>query len=430
MSILNQAKGFLLPKLRQIGHFAMKQGLAIAGNLIYGLICVRVLAKSDYAQFAVLFGFMGSLTVLLDIGISGTLAPLAGEQITNLQLIADYVASIRRLTTWLYLIVAPLAACTFFWLVRMQPWSFSVVAQMVVVLLITAWFARVNSTYGAVLILRRDRSYYYWIQIAGSLGSLALLLMAWPLHWLTLPVAILLNVAQVIGMATLSYFRARKLLGIKGEVSPQKEKLIIRLALPSLPNSFFYALQGQITLMLITFFGHTDAVANIGALGRLGQILVYASQMNPILVEPFFARLPATQLKRNYVIVVAMVTAAATFFTVLSFAFPEAFLWVLGPNYRQLRFEVGLIVLGSAIRYLGGFLWVVHSARRFVYWWNTIANIALTLAVQIIFLWKFDLSTVKNVLLLNIASAIAGTLATAACGVYGFIYGPQSMETK
>ena len=81
----------------------------MAGNLLYGLLVVRLLPIPDYARFAVLFGFMGSLTVLLDIGISGTLAPLVGEQITNLQLIADFTASIRKIALRMYLVVAPLA---------------------------------------------------------------------------------------------------------------------------------------------------------------------------------------------------------------------------------------------------------------------------------------------------------------------------------
>jgi hypothetical protein len=428
MTQLERAKSFFVPKLRQVVHFLMKQGIAMAGNLLYGLLCVRLLPVPEYAKFAVLFGYMGTLTVLLDIGVSGTLAPLVGEQITNLQLIANYLTAMRRLAQRLYLIVAPLAAVVFVFLVQRQHWGRWLVAQMVVVLLITAWFARISSAYGAVLILCRDRSYYYRVQMIGSLGSLTLLVVFWALHRMNASVGILLNVAQILFLA-ISYFRRTKeLLGVKGESSAQKEKAIVRLALPNLPGTVFYAIQGQITLMLITVFGHTASVASIGALSRLSQILVFFSQMNLILVEPFFARLPAARLKRIYLASVSLITLCAAAFSALGFLFPSIFLWILGPHYSDLRFEVGLTILASAIRYIGGFMWVIHSARRFVYWWNNLFNIVLTLAVQAAMLWKFDLSTVRGVLYLNLASAIVALVVVVSCGVYGFWRGPQKME--
>jgi len=405
-----------------------RQGIAMTGNMLYGLLCVRILPIDSYAKFAVLFGFMGSLTTLLDIGISGTLAPLVGEQINNLSLIANYVASLRRLALKLYLVVAPLAAILFSLVVRRQHWGVSVVAQMVVALLFTAWFARVSSAYGSVLILRRDRSYYYRIQIIGSIGSLSLLLVFWALHAVNIYVGILLNVAQILFIAGSFYQRARELLGVKGEPSPQQEKAIVRLALPNMPGSIFYAAQGQIMLMLITFFGHSESVASVGALGRLGQIVVFFGQMNPILVEPFFAKLQAARLKRVYLASVALIAVGAAAFSGLGFLFPEVFLWILGPNYSKLRVEVGLMILSSAIQYVSGFLWVVHSSRRFVYWWVTIANISLTVGVELLFIWRLDLSTVRNVLILNIATAVAGLCICIACGTYGFLRGPQKME--
>jgi O-antigen/teichoic acid export membrane protein len=429
MTALARANRFFAPKILQIAHFASKQGIAVVGNLLYGLLCVRMLPVADYAKFAVLFGYMGSLTVLLDVGVAGTLAPLVGGQIANLPLIANYVASLRQIILRLYLVVAPLAILGFVFLVRKQHWGAAVVAQMLAALLATAWFARVSSSYGAVLILRRDRSRYYRIQILASLGSLGLLLVLWLLHWMNLYVAVLLNVAQVIFLATSYYRRARQLLGVKGRAIAQQRKAIIRLAMPNVPGSIFYATQGQITLMLITLFGHNaSSVASVGALARLGQILVFVAQMNPILVEPFFAKLEAGRLKRTYLLTTAIVVVCSAAYSGLAFAFPEAFLWVLGPKYSQLRLEVSLAILASAMHYVAGFMWVIHSSRRFVYWWSNVSQIVLTLIVQAILIWRMDLSTVRNVLLFYIIAGTVTMLVTAAVGVYGFTRGPQKLE--
>jgi len=48
--------------------------------------------------------------------------------------------------------------------------------------------------------------------------------------------------------------------------------------------------------------------------------------------------------------------------------------------------------------------------------------------VQAVLVWKLDLSTVRSVLYLNIASALVSLLIACACGVYGFLRGPQKME--
>jgi len=102
----------------------------------------------------------------------------------------------------------------------------------------------------------------------------------------------------------------------------------------------------------------------------------------------------------------------------------------LGSKYSSLHVELGLQVLSSSLGLVNGFLWVIHSSRRFVYWWNNIANITLTLLVQAFFIWKFDLSTVRNVLVLNVASATVSLLVCVSCGVYGFWRGPQRMITQ
>ena len=431
MKDLDKIAAFLGPKFRQVLHFLTKQGLAMGGNLLYGLLCVRMLPVPDYAKFAVLFGYMGSLTVLLDIGVVSTLAPLVGEQVENRQLMADYVASVRRIALRLYFIAAPLAAGIFVALVYRQHWGALVVSQMIAVLVVTAWFARVSSTYGVVLTLRRDRSSYYRAQMIGSLGSLSLLTICWLLHWLNIYVCILLNVAQILFIAITYYRRALHLLGVKGIASRLYEKAIIRLALPNLPSTIFYAIQGQIILMLITVFGHSvSSVASVGALSRLGQIFLLFSQMNPILVEPFFARLQSSRLKRIYFSSAAAIAAVSTLATLAGFIFPEVFLWILGPHYSNLRIEVGLAIAGSSIRYINGFLWVIHSSRRFVYWWSNLTSIILTILVQAVFIWKFDLSTVRSVLIFNIASAVCGTVVSIACGIYGFTYGPQKIDPK
>lgn len=63
--------------------------------------------------------------------------------------------------------------------------------------------------------------------------------------------------------------------------------------------------------------------------------------------------------------------------------------------------------------------------KKWLYWWNGIMTIALVLFVQIIFLWKVDLSTVRGVLYMGIATAIVILFVNAFTSVYGFMRGPR-----
>ena len=96
------------------------------------------------------------------------------------------------------------------------------------------------------------------------------------------------------------------------------------------------------------------AVASLGALSRFAQMFLLLAQMNPLLIEPYFAKLPRTSLKRNYVLVLAAAGSVCVFVSGLAARFPELYLWVLGQKYNGLRFEILLVVLGSSIYYLAG----------------------------------------------------------------------------
>lgn len=427
MTSMQRWKAFLSHKLHRIFEFLISQGITTAGNLIYGFLCVRLLPISGYAKFAVVFGFLGTLTVLMDIGFTKTLLPLVGERVNDCQLIADYVASLRQLAHWLYAAVAPLLIIVFPLAVHRQPWNWQTVAAMVSIILVAGWMARVSGIYGAVLIVRRDRPVWYRVQMISSLGTLFLLAVVWYVHWLNAFSCILINVAGIIFCGTAYYIRAQRLLGVKGNVSREKRKAIVHLTLPTIPNTIFYAFQGQIAIFLITLFGGIGGIAAVGALSRLSRLFVLFSQMNPLLLEPYFASLPKARLKRNYLAAAALAGTFGAAVAILSRLFPGPFLWILGPQYAGFRFEVFLAISAASMGYINGVLWTVHSARKFVYWWNNLANMSLTLLVQAVFIWKTNLSSVDSVLLFNIAATGASLTVSILCGYYGFTRGPREL---
>jgi len=52
-------------------------------------------------------------------------------------------------------------------------------------------------------------------------------------------------------------------------------------------------------------------------------------------------------------------------------------------------------------------------------------TISLTLAVQVIYIWKADVTSVRAVLTMNLVTALVGLLINVLTGVYGFVWGPR-----
>jgi len=414
-----------MPKANRVGEFFIWQGITMAGNLLYGLLCVRLLSIADYAKFVVVFAIQGSLVVLMDVGITGSLVPLIGQRIDDRQLIADYVASLRQLAHWFFAVIAPATAIVYPLLVRNRHWSWQTVAAMVAILLVSVWFARVGAAYGAVLIIRRDRQRWYQAQMVSSLGTLALLGIFYGFHWLNAFSAILINVSGIITVGLVCYVRAHHLLGVYGVPSKEKRSAIVQYTMPAIPSVMYFALQGPLSILLITIFGRTAGVASVGAVSRFGTIFTLFAQMNPVLIEPYFARLPKTQFKSHYFGAVAAAGGFGLAMVALARLFPGMFLWVLGPKYANLRVEILLVITASAIGYVSGIMAAINSARRFVYYWDNIARNILTVILQAVFIWKADLSSVRTVLWFGIVTGLPSLVLQTAVTFYGFTHGPR-----
>lgn len=418
-------KKSVVEKINCMWEFMSMHGITVSARLLYGFICVRILPLQDYAKFAVVSGLIGTISILMDVNMSGTLAPLIGERVNNKSIIADYVASLRKVVHILFIIVSFVVLFSFPLIVRHQHWGIGTILVMLSFLLATCWFVRMSGAYGAALIINRSRKIWYRAQVNSSIGSVLLLAVLYFSHVVSAYCAVAISFLSAVYVAMSYYYHAEKTLGCAGIASREKQNEIVHLAMPNMPNAIFFALQGQISLMLITAFGRDASVAGVGALGRLAQIFVFFGQMNFLLLEPYFASLPEKKFKKNYVMILLAQTCICLLIVAASYCFPQAFLWILGGQYSNLRREVFLVIASGSISYLSGVLWGIHSARKFVYWWNSSTYIVATLLVQIWFIYHIDLSSIYSVLILNLASACIALFVNFSAGIYGMVFGPR-----
>jgi hypothetical protein len=186
------------------------------------------------------------------------------------------------------------------------------------------------------------------------------------------------------------------------------------------PSAIFFCLQGQITVFLISVFGHrVNSVAEIGALGRLAMIFAVLSNLLTNVFAPAFARCEnPRRLRWQYFAIVGGVAVFSAVVLGSAALFPREFLLVLGSKYAHLERELVLVVAGAVGSALTSTLWALNASKAWIA--GSWLYIPLTLATQLAMIPLIDFSSVRDVLVFNLVSAIPSLLLNMALSYRGF----------
>ena len=155
----------------------------------------------------------------------------------------------------------------------------------------------------------------------------------------------------------------------------------------------------------MSFFDLKTSVAELGALGRLGQIIGFISLAIPIYIQPAFANLDGHSYRKSL-----SRLCAATIIIFLALVISTKFgadLWVmiLGARYQHLEPLIGLAVLGPAIYVLALVLNAVVQAKQTSAWQNLTVGTALI--SQLIFCTAVGLNDTADALVFNMIPSVA-----------------------
>jgi len=186
----------------------------------------------------------------------------------------------------------------------------------------------------------------------------------------------------------------------------------------TLPGTIYYCLSGHISIWLISIYGSTTSIAEVGALGRLAAILMVLGAVFSTMVTPRFARLPEdrSQLLRGYLQICGVIGAIVIVIPGLVRLFPEQVLWILGRNYANLTNEVVLSALGSCLVMMAGQMYTLSLTRLWVLppW----INISMSFLAQAVLILVLDLSSTMNVLWYAVLNGIWHVFLQAAYFIY------------
>lgn len=401
------------------------QGLVQFINLLVGFLLLRWLSVDSYAQFVVAFTFQLTMSFLTDLGFSGTIIALVGPRNHDPAVIGSYIRSGRRLRNILLLVLTPIAAVVYVQIVRQHHWTALTSILLFASVVASIYFSGTVSYFGAPLLIRGQLSRYYRHQLAGALfrivacGALYLagVLSAWATSWI--------NALGFLVIGWLYSRESRPLATLPRHADRETTRQMVQYILPNLPSYLFFALQGQIALFLISFFGHTRNIAEVGALGRLGQLFLLLSGFNNTVIEPFMARQPEGKVLRAYLTIALSAAAICVPLCCVGFFAPQFLLLLLGSKYSSLSRETGWLVLSSCIGYLVGLLCLMNSSRRWIFWTTSVLDIVLVVTAQTVFLCLFRVDNTLNAILFGLSTNSAYLAGALFNSFYGRIRGPR-----
>jgi O-antigen/teichoic acid export membrane protein len=377
--------------------FLSLQALSQVAAALAGILVVRRLPISDFAIYAIATSVQASLAVLSDIGVTTLLLSRVGQFHNDTSRLAELARTARafrvRLLLWTLTVAAPVL---WFALGESRPNVFHWVLILLVLGAIVA--VQVSSSLDGTMLLALLRAERQQAgQFLGSLSRLAAFGVILPSSptYLT---ALCINLVGA-GVPAVLYRRTlAKLLPPTDKTNDDDLRSFQAFVKTQFINAAYFAFSAQVTIWLVGLLGTSQVVAEVGALGRLSNIIVLAQSAILGVIAPRMARYrDAAAFRLRYLQIVGAAIAGSILLTAVAIWLPAPLLWVIGPKYGGLANTLPIAVATACTFTISVTMFSLNSAKG---WFdhNWVA-VPLTIVVQAVSLKLLDVSRLSDALL-------------------------------
>jgi len=403
--------------------FAWGKLIAISGSaqvlvqilgFISGIIVIRLLPTKEYALYTLANTMLGTLSLLADGGISTGVMAQGGKYWQNREKLGTVISTglhlRRKFALGSLLISIPVLG----YLLILHGATVTM-CILIIASIIPAFYAALSDNILEIgPKLRQDIMPLQKNLIAANIGRLLMItstLFIFPWTF----VAILGNGIPRIW----ANIKLRKISDAYADLTqPAVQKEILFIVRRMLPGAIYYCVSGQITIWIISIFGSTASVAQVGALGRLAMLIGVFGVLFSTLVVPRFSRLAnnASAIFKNYLLIQIGLVGLCIILLLFSVMFTTQMLWLLGNNYANLKNEIILSIAGSCLALIVTASFSLNTSRG----WTLTPFVSIPVSVGAIAFGAYfiNVSTIKGILLLNI---FVSTIEAVMYGAYGFL---------
>jgi len=397
---------------KRITTFIGAQSAVQILNAVTGLLLLRLLSKPEFAIYSVVLGIQGTITILTDLGFGGAILGLAGQRYTDKEVLGSYIKAASRIRQMLLMIVTvfAIAGIVIFRHTQIPGHSPREISFLALTVLVATQFQAWASYYEVPLILNNRLISFYSPQIAAATIRILSSFLLYYFHIISSTTMVIANTLSIVIMGISYRVLSRRWIVVPAKHSRERAAEMVRYLLPLIPGSIYQALQGQISLFLITAFGHVSQIAEVAAAGRISQLFLLLNTSNGVLVTPHFARTPKHLFLKRYVMALSGVGLIALTVGASARFFPALYLLLLGAKYSNLTAQVQLVVYAASINYFAGAMWSVAIARRWIFWWSGSSQVVVLIGIQTVCVFVLPLNSSSGVLSMSIYTALGALL--------------------
>ncbi|MDF7810037.1 polysaccharide biosynthesis protein [Hymenobacter sp. YC55] len=395
-------------------------------SFLCGILVIRLLPTQEYALYTLANTMLGTMVLLADGGISTGVLAQGGKVWQDREKLGTVLVTGLDLRKKFAIGSLLIASPILLWLLRHHGASWLMSVLLLLATIPTFLTGLSNTLLETAPKLRQDIAPLQKNQVGVNIGRLALLVLTIFIFPWAFVAILAAGLPQIWGN-----FRLKKISAgyadLTQQPDPEIRAAILKVVKRVLPGAVYYSASGQITVWLMSIFGTTAAIAQIGALSRLSTMLSLFTMLLMTLVIPRFARLSAGKavLLTRYFQIQGGLLILSICIVGTVWMFPNQVLWILGKNYSGLNIELVLSIIGSCLNLITGISFSLVSSRGWAT--NPAITISLEIAAVIIGIMLIDVSTLKGALILNIFVSIMQALLYI---IYGTLKITKSEEVE
>ncbi|WP_054759514.1 hypothetical protein [Methylomonas koyamae] len=142
---------------------------------------------------------------------------------------------------------------------------------------------------------------------------------------------------------------------------------IRRVSRRQLPLEVFFVFQSQVVLLILAWAGSPNQTAYVGALSRIGQLLLPVQAVTNAFAVPRFSA-QRQNVFRNWLLWSIFGGAPGLVLVLVAYWYPAVLLFLIGPNYSELTYEVFIFSIGSAFSAAIANSWQLVANKGWNYW--------------------------------------------------------------
>lgn len=382
--------------LIQLTKFFFGSVAAQGLGAVAGLLIARWMTVEDYAIFTVMMVITGAMTVLTKGGVHMGFTAIVGRTWPDRTRAAQALSAAMKERRIISLLVLPPLFLVAGWLLLRNHASPELITALLSLLLLQWEFDMRTRVVDQILMFANRASI---TQALDAFLALFRLLGVGGLYFYAL-----LQPIGAIALGVLATgFRIPFITRLVGQELPEKpitnnledRTEIRRITRRQLPLEVFFVLQSQIILVILAWYSATDQTASIGALGRIGQLLLPVQAVVHAFAIPRFSS-AKQHVFRHWFLWSAAGGLPGLGLIVIAYFSPAILLFLIGPNYANLHYELLVGTIGMAASAAVANAWQLLAHRGWNHWaWLQVPVVLTWCATAPLFL---DLTRLDQVL--------------------------------